>query len=81
MDETNESTVSEKSRLAAFLLAFFLGGLGVHRFYAGRVTSGIMQILFGWLTLGIWPLVDWILILSGSFKDGNGKIIKNWNLN
>jgi TM2 domain-containing membrane protein YozV len=70
--------VSEKSRLVAFLLCTFLGAIGVHRFYVGKITSGIMQILFGWATLFIWPLVDWIMILSGSFKDKEGKYIKNW---
>ncbi len=60
--------VSEKSRLVAFLLCTFLGVIGVHRFYVGKVTSGVMQILFGWATFFIWPLVDWIMILAGSFK-------------
>jgi TM2 domain-containing membrane protein YozV len=71
--------VSEKSRLVAFLLCTFVGVFGVHRFYAGKITSGILQILFGWATLFIWLLVDWIMILAGSFRDSNGKVIKNWN--
>lgn len=77
----NDPSISQKSRLVAFLLCTFLGYLGVHRFYVGKVTSGIMQILFGWATLFIWPLVDWIMILSGSFKDKDGKVISNWNAN
>jgi len=76
---SNDPNASEKSRLVAFLLCTFLGGLGIHRFYVGKVTSGIMQILFGWATLFIWVLVDWIMILSGSFKDKEGKEISNWN--
>ena len=71
--------VSEKSRLVTFLLCTFLGVIGIHRFYVGKVTSGVMQILFGWATLYIWPLVDWIMILAGSFKDKEGKVIKNWD--
>ena len=80
--QTSESinlNVSEKSRLVAFLLCTFVGVLGVHRFYVGKVTSGVMEILFGWATLFIWPLVDWIMILSGTFKDKEGKVISNWN--
>ena len=37
-----------KSRSTAALLAFFLGGLGVHRFYIGRSFSGLMYLLFSW---------------------------------
>ena len=69
---------SEKNRLVAFLLCTFLGLLGIHRFYAGKVVSGIMQILFGWATFFIWNLVDWIMILSGTFRDIDGRRIVNW---
>jgi TM2 domain-containing membrane protein YozV len=56
----------------------FLGLIGVYRFYVGKVTSGIFQILtFG--GLGVWTLIDWIMILGGSFKDKDGFTIKNWN--
>ncbi len=71
--------VSRKSRLAALLLCTFLGCFGAHRFYVGKVTSGVMQLLFGWATLFIWNLVDWIMIVTGSFRDINGKLIKNWD--
>ena len=70
--------VSSKSRLVAFLLCTFGGALGIHQFYAGKVTTGVMQILFGWATLFIWLLIDWIQILSGNFKDIDGKRIVNW---
>lgn len=74
---TREKT-SDKSRLAAFLLAFFLGFFGVHRFYVGKTGSGVAMIFLAWLTLGIWPLVDWILILTGNFTDAEGKKILDW---
>lgn len=70
--------VSPKSRLVAFLLCTFVGMLGVHRFYLGRVGSGIAMI-FTLGGLGIWLLIDWIIILCGSFKDGDGKVVSNWN--
>ncbi len=68
---------SEKLRLVALLLCFFLGCLGVHRFYVGKVGSGIAQIL----TLGgfgIWALIDLIMILCGAFKDKEGNAITEW---
>ena len=58
----------QKSWLATVLLCQFLGTLGVHRFYTGRIVSGIFQLLtFG--GFGIWVLVDLIMIISGDFKD------------
>lgn len=71
--------VSDRSRLTALLLCIFLGMIGIHRFYCGRTGSGIAMIFLGWMTLGIWPLVDLILIATGSFKDGNGRFVTDWN--
>ena len=75
--------ISEKSKLATFLLAFFLGVFGIHRFYVGRIGSGIAQLILtitvvGGLVSGIWVLIDWIMILSGEFKDADGNSIKKW---
>jgi len=73
----SEPTISPKSRLAAALLAFFLGVIGVHRFYVGKIGTGILQIVtIG--GLGIWTLVDLIVIITGSFKDKEGRVLKNW---
>lgn len=66
---------SSKSWLATFLLCQFFGFIGLHRFYVGKIASGILMFFFGWATLGIWWLIDWISILSGKFKDSKGKII------
>jgi len=68
---------SEKSRATALILAWFLGWLGAHRFYTGRTVSAVFMILtFG--GLGIWALVDLIVVASGSFKDSKGLEVKNW---
>lgn len=70
--------VSSKSRLVALLLCFFLGELGVHRFYAGKIGTGIVWLL----TLGcfgIGSLIDLIMIICGSFTDKDGNLIKEWN--
>jgi TM2 domain-containing membrane protein YozV len=68
---------SEKKRLVALLLCFFLGVLGAHRFYVGKVGSGIAQLLtLG--GLGIWALIDLIMIICGAFKDNEGNTITEW---
>lgn len=71
------SGISPKSRLVALLLCFFLGIIGVHRFYVGKIGSGIGQIvtLGG---LGIWTLVDLIMIAAGSFRDIDRRKLVNW---
>lgn len=52
------SSVSLKSTPVTVSLAFFLGWLGVDRFYIGDIGLGVAKLLLGWLTSGIWPLVD-----------------------
>lgn len=67
---------SEKSWITTLLLCLFLGGLGVHRFYAGKIGTGILQLI----TVGgcgIWTLIDLIMIITGSFIDKDGNPIKN----
>lgn len=71
------ATSSDKKRLVVFLLCFFLGALGIHRFYVGKTGTGIAQLLtFG--GLGIWALIDCIMILCGSFTDSDGNVISEW---
>lgn len=68
------TTTTPKSWVVALVLCIFLGGLGVHRFYVGKVGTGILMILtFG--GLGIWVLIDLILILVGSFRDKQGQAL------
>lgn len=72
-----DKTVSPKSRLAALLLCFFLGWLGVHRFYVGKVGTGVAMI-FTLGGLGIWVLIDFIMIIVGGFTDIDGKFVLDW---
>ncbi|NLW73371.1 MAG: NINE protein [Clostridiales bacterium] len=69
--------MSDKSRLLAALLCFFLGYLGIHRFYVGKIGTGILWLLTGGL-LGFGALIDLIVILCGYFKDKEGKYLKRW---
>ena len=57
-----------KSKLTAILLCFFLGSLGIHRFYLGYTIIGVIQLLtFGGFL--IWVIVDLIRLIIGSLKD------------
>ena len=57
-----------KSKLTAILLCFFLGSLGIHRFYLGYNLIGVIQLLtFGGFL--IWVIVDLIRLIIGSLKD------------
>lgn len=78
---------STKSKVAAALLAFFLGYLGIHRFYLGHTNTGIAMLVL-WIVgsitvwfvigviplavVGIWGFVDFIRILVGGLRDVNG---------
>ena len=73
----SDKTVSPKSRLAALPLCLFLGGLGVHRFYVGKTGTGIAMI-FTLGGLGIWILIDLIMIIVGGFTDIDGKFVLDW---
>ncbi len=62
---------SGKSQLVALLLCFFVGALGIHRFYLGYTWQGIVQLL----TLGgcgVWALIDFIRIIIGDLQPKNG---------
>ncbi len=70
---------SEKSRGVATALASVLGVFGAHRFYLGRPESGALMLLtLG--GLGIWWLYDLILVATGSFRDGNGRLVTRWEV-
>ena len=69
--------MSEKRKLPAFLLCLFFGVFGVHRFYVGKVATGVLQLL----TLGglsLWMLLDLLVIILGGFTDKEGRLITKW---
>ena len=64
--------MSNKSKSTTFLLCYFLGGIGVHRFYLGKFITGILMLLTGG-GLMIWWLLDLYRIITGRLKDKQGK--------
>jgi TM2 domain-containing membrane protein YozV len=72
---STESGNSEKSFVATLILCILLGWLGVHRFYVGKWVTGIIMLLTVG-GLGIWSLVDLIMIATQTFKDSDGLPIK-----
>ncbi len=70
-------SASDKRLLPAVLLCMLFGVFGAHRFYVGKVGTGILQLLtLG--GLGIWWMVDLIMLIVGAFSDGRGQKITQW---
>ena len=75
----SQAAVSPKSRMVVLILCFFLGIFGVHRFYVGKIGTGILYFFtvalfgFGWI-------YDMVMILLGAFRDGRGLPVLNWEV-
>ena len=74
----NTSNTSDKSRGVALALSVFLGVFGAHRFYVGKINSGILMActLGGF---GVWYLYDCIVVGAGQFTDADGRILRRWD--
>ena len=70
----SNSEPSDKDFVITLLICVFLGGLGVHRFFVDKMGTGaLMLVTFG--GLGIWWIIDIILIVTSSFEDSEGRVI------
>lgn len=69
---------SKKNYLVTVLLAWFLGTLGVHRFYTGHIAYGIIQLITGG-GCGIWTLIDFINLCFGNYRDADGLELADYN--
>ena len=61
--------------LTLLLLCIFGGGAGIHRFYAGKIGTGILYLFTGGL-FGIGWLIDLVKIATGKFTDKNGNVVQ-----
>ena len=71
----------QKSRIAAGILGVILGSIGIHNFYLGNNSRGVLQIVLTVITCGaagLWGFIEGIMILCGSIKtDANGVPLKD----
>ena len=65
---------SEKDWLITLILSIVVGGFGIDRFYTGSIVLGVLKLvtLGG---LGLWWLIDLIMLVTGNYKDGDGNRI------
>lgn len=79
MENNNSAAIttgaSSKDFITTLLLCLLAGGLGIHRYYVGKIGTGILYTLTAGV-FGIGILVDLIKIATGKFTDKDGKIIK-----
>ena len=65
---------SDKDWMVTLILAILVGGLGIDRFYTGSILLGVLK-LFTLGGLGLWWLIDLIMLVTGNYKDGDGNPI------
>lgn len=74
----DETALKKRKFLDTALLCWFLGGVGVHRFYTGYYGIGLFQLF----TIGgfvIWQYIDLFSICLGKYRDVNGLPLENYN--
>ncbi|HEU4543947.1 MAG TPA: DUF1707 domain-containing protein [Jiangellaceae bacterium] len=74
---------SDRLILPAFLLCFFFGMFGAHRFYSGNTRSAITMLVLTLIGIGvpvtfIWHWVDFVVLGIGRFRDGRGARMRQW---
>ena len=71
----NQTAVNDKNFVLVATFCFLLGAFGVRRFYRGKIISGVLMV-FTIGGLGIWALVDFVIVCFGEFTDSQGIKIK-----
>lgn len=71
-----DPNLSDKDWLTTLLLCLFLGYFGIHRFYTNNTGIAVGQLFTGG-GCGIWATVDLIFLITGNYKDGEGRIVKD----
>lgn len=69
------TVVSDKKKWTAFWLCFFLGMFGAHRFYVGKIGTGLLYIFTGGCFF-VGAFIDLFVILFGNFRDKDGLRVK-----
>lgn len=76
MDTNDTTDTSSKNFIILLVLSIFLGSIGIDRFYLGKIGTGVVKLItFG--GLGIWWLIDLIIIVSGNMKDAEGRVVRS----
>jgi RNA polymerase subunit RPABC4/transcription elongation factor Spt4 len=70
-DNRGDFVDNHRTWLIVLLMCLFIGPLGLHRFYVGKIGTGILMILTAG-GLGIWVIVDLVMIVTGNFTDKDG---------
>jgi len=80
-DNPQQCAYPVKDRTTAFLFSVLFCYLGLDQFYLGHYALGACKLIFGIFTLGIWWIIDWILIGAGYYYDKNGVPMSDWYFN
>lgn len=80
--KTDNKIISSKDWFVCLLLLIFAGMLGIHKFYVGRISGGVVMLVLSITVIGaivsfvLW-IIDLIQLVSGNFKDAEGKYLKS----